>query len=153
MCLAFKRIPRKEEVVVVARKPVKNNSKTGKENDGFDRNPSCSLHAVLKWLWVSVMGRVWVWWWDCYRWDGEAVMGKVVRLWVLESQSMEMKLRVVGAYVLGVKMESPASVGWVLALCLGAWWFSRSKAKKKKWWYEWGGEAVSAWRWWLPSSS
>ena len=44
---------------------------------------------------------------------------------------MEMKLRVVGAYVLGVKMESPASVGWVLALCLGAWWFSRSKAKKK----------------------
>ena len=44
---------------------------------------------------------------------------------------MEMKLRVVGAYVLGVKMESPASVGWVPTLRLGAWWFSRSKAKKK----------------------
>ena len=41
-----------------------------------------------------------------------------------------MELRIVGAYVLGVEMESPASVGWVPTLRLGAWWFSRSKAKK-----------------------
>ena len=71
MCLAFKRIPRKEEVVVVARKPVKNNSKTGKENDGFDRNPSYNLHAILKWLWVSVV---------VYGCGGEAVIGGMVRL-------------------------------------------------------------------------
>ena len=38
------------------------NSKIGKENDGFHWNPSCSLHVVLKRSWISVMGRVRVWW-------------------------------------------------------------------------------------------
>ena len=41
-----------------------------------------------------------------------------------------MELRVVGAYVLGVEIEPPTSVGWVLTLCLGAWWVSRSEKKK-----------------------
>ena len=44
-------------------------------------------------------------------------MGSEVAIEVMEM----MKLRVVGAYVLGVEMEKPAGVGWVPALRLGAW--------------------------------
>ena len=43
-------------------------------------------------------------------------MGTEVAIEVMEM----MELKVVGAYVLGVEMESPAGVGWVSALRLGA---------------------------------
>ena len=52
-------------------------------------------------------------------------MGTEVAIEVMEM----MELKVVGAYVLGVEMESPAGVGWVSALRLGAWSFSRLEAK------------------------
>ena len=55
-------------------------------------------------------------------------MGSEVAIEVMEM----MKLRVVGAYVLGVEMEKPAGVGWVPALRLGAWWVSPPPLGRKK---------------------
>lgn len=52
-------------------------------------------------------------------------MGAEVTIEVMEM----MELKVVGAYVLGVEMEPPIGVGWVLALRLGAWSFSGLEAK------------------------
>ena len=57
---------------------------------------------------------------------------KTVIIWIGAEVAIKvMKSRVVGAYVLGVEIERPTGVDWVLALCLGAWWFSRLEAKNR----------------------
>ena len=56
--------------------------------------------------------------------DQDVDSSKTVMIWMGTEVAIEvmemMELKVVGAYVLGVEMESPACVGWVSALRLGA---------------------------------
>ena len=73
---------------------------------------------------------------------------KTVIIWIGAEVAIEViKSRVVGAYMLGVEIESLAGVDWVPALCLGAWWFSRVEAKNRDM-GGWGG--CQCMELWLP---